>query len=242
MRLNVWMLCLLGILAIATTAMAQPRTVRGSGGGPTPRSNIFIVACNDAVQMELGLSADEIAKVTKVADEYDNANREAVQSSGIKLGVTTQAEREKLSSIRKEVTEKFTPNLKAALTADQFSRVQQINYQALRASALLESEVVKALSETAEQQETIRAMIVEYQLNVNEQVRVGGDDVVAKIEEINKERDDKAIEQLTKDQQDKFAALKGKEFDITQLNIINYVPRTRGGGGRVQRGAGRAPK
>ena len=125
--------------------------------------------------------------------------------------------------------------------------MRQINYQNLRIFALLEPEVVKELSETKEQLDKIKAIFEEYQAKIRELFRPGGNSRDPQgdgsaMERIDKERDAKAIEQLTQDQKSRFDALKGKEFDIRPLNPFGGQV-VGGGRGRGTAGTdGTAPK
>ena len=230
MRINVWRLCLTTCLAVAATVEAQPGGGR-RGGGMGGRGGIFSVATNEAVQKDLGLSSDVTSKVKEVSDEYVAANREGM--SGITFGRDmSAADREKMASVAKANNEKFLPELKAALTADQFTRLRQINWQSQGAGALADPEVVKALAITKDQSDKIKTLTDDYAAKTRELFTGGGgggsggrDALTA----ISKERDEKINEVLTKDQVDKFASLKGKEFDVAQL---------RGGFGRGGGGGG----
>lgn len=236
MKVNVWMLCLTGCLAVAATADAQQGRGRGMGGG-FGRGGIFMLAGNDSVQKDLGLTSDEVAKVKTVTDDYGAAVREGM--SGIQFGPNmSQEDRDKIASVTKENSEKFTPKLKAALTADQFTRLQQINWQNMRSAALLDPEVVKALTVTTDQQDKVKAINEEYGAKFQGLFTPGSPPDFAKMEEISKERDAKATEVLTKVQQDKFASLKGKEFDLAQLRGGRGGRGGGGGGG----GGGGQPK
>ena len=70
----------------------------------------------------------------------------------------------------------------------------------------------------------------------------GGPEAFAKMQELNKERDAKVNEVLTKAQQDQFAMLKGKEFDVTQLRGRGPGGPGGPGGGGGGGGAGARPK
>lgn len=223
MRMNAWMLCLATCLAIAATVEAQPGGGRRGGGfGGGFRGNVFTVVGNEAAQKELGLSSDDVAKVKEVTDAYNAANREGM--SGIQFGPNMSAEdREKMASVGRENSEKFMPKLKATMTADQFTRLQQLNWQNQGTGALSDPEMVKALALTKDQQDKIKSISDDSTAKVRElfaNAGGGGGGFGAnreKMDEINKDRDAKVNAVLTKDQTDKFASLKGKEFDVEQL-------------------------
>lgn len=248
MKLNVSMLCLAGCLAITATADAQQGGGRGRGGmGGFGRGGIFMIVGNEAVQKDLGLSSSEVAKVKEITDDFNAANREGM--SGIQFGPNmSQEDRDKMASVGKANAEKFTPKLKAVLTADQFTRLQQINWQNMGTGALADAEVVKALSLTKDQQDKVKTLTDEYGVKTRELFSGGGGgggfnpENMTKMREINKERDAKITEVLTKDQQDKFASLKGKEFDVDQLRGGRGGRGGGGGGGGGGQGKRPQPK
>ncbi len=246
MRISAWFLCLITALAVATTAEAQPGGGRGGrgGGGMFGRGGIFGLVTNEAVQKDLGLSTDEAAKTKTVADDFNTAFREAMGDSGGRRGFQDPEVRAKMRETAKVTTEKFLPKLKDVLTAAQFTRLQQISWQAMGTEALSEPEVIKALPIATEQQEKIKTVNTEYDTKQQELFAAafgggGGGDREAmreKIQTLTKERETKVNELLTKDQLDKFASLKGKEFDLTQLR------GGPGGGGGGGAGGGGRPK
>jgi ubiquitin len=148
------------------------------------------------------------------------------------------------------------PQLKEALTAPQLERVQQIALQAARSHALTRPDVAKTLDLTKEQQEKIAGINQEFtqkqaQAGLRGGRRGGGQGadgpppdfqaMMAKMEELTKERDSKATEVLSKEQQEKYEKLKGKPFDVAQL--MQFGPGMgRGGRGGPGGAAGRPQK
>ena len=247
MKVKSWMLCLTASLALATTVQAQ-----GPGGGGRGRGGfgggVFSVAQNEAVQKDLGLSTEVAAKVKEITDEQSKEFREAIGGpgggggGGGGFGNMSEEDRrkfqEKMSEATKTTTAKFLPQLKDALTADQFARLQQINWQNMGTRAFAETEVVKSLTITKEQQDKLKGINDEFDKKRGELFAGGGGrgpEMFEKMQEMNKERDAKLTEAMTPAQLEKFAMLKGKEFDVTQLG--------RGGpGGGGGGGAGARPK
>lgn len=159
---------------------------------------------------------------------------------------------EKRQAIATKLNEKFMPQLKEALSASQIERVQQIALQAGGSQALTRPDVVKALDLTKEQQEKITGINQEFAKKLNELGpggrggRAGGgggaggapadfQGMMAKRQELTKERDSQATEVLTKEQQEKYEKMKGKPFDLAQL--MQFGP---GGGPGGRRGPGSA--
>ena len=159
---------------------------------------------------------------------------------------------EKRQAIATKLNEKFMPQLKEALSASQIERVQQIALLAGGSQALTRPDVVNALDLTKEQQEKITGINQEFAKKLNELGpggrggRAGGgggaggapadfQGMMAKRQELTKERDSQATEVLTKEQQEKYEKMKGKPFDLAQL--MQFGP---GGGPGGRRGPGSA--
>lgn len=247
MKFKALVLCLTTVLALAATADAQPGggNRRGPGGGPMGGGgSIFSIANNEAVQKEIGLSDEGVAKVKTIRESF----REAIgQGQGGGGGGNfrdmsdeeRRAAMEKFQANMKSATETYLPKLKEALTPDQFTRVQQIYWQSLRLMALSDAEVIKAVSITQAQQDKIKAVGTEFEGKRRElfaSFQNGGGDREAnreKMIQIGKDQEAKTMEILTKEQQDKFASIKGKEFDLNQLG--GGGPGGPGGGGRQKR-------
>jgi hypothetical protein len=243
MSMKVSMLCLTVSLMIAATAEAQPGGGRGGrGGGMFGRGGIFMIAGNEAVQKELGLSTEDTEKLKKVTEEFNSALGERPNFRDL-----SQEERgkamEKMAESSKAATEKLLPKLKETLKPDQFTRLQQINWQAMGTGAYADPELVKALPISSDQQEKIKTLNSEYDAKQREMFTAafgggggGGGDMREKFQELTKERESKVNTVLTKEQLDKFASLKGKEFDVAQLRPQGRGP---GGGGGAGGGTGR---
>ena len=231
MKLTWWKKCLVaGVLAcsLVGVASAQPGGGRGGGGfggggfgGGRGGSSLLSLADNEAVQKELSVSDDAKAAVKKVNEAY----REELQKA------TEEA--------TKAVNSKMAPQVKEALTAEQFKRLQEIRVQALGSQAYTDADVVKALGLNKEQQDKIAEIGKDYTAKLREAFQPGGGDrtdMRAKMEEMGKARDAQINDVLTKDQQAKLKVLKGKEFDLAQLQ-----PRGFGGPGGGGTGGGGRP-
>lgn len=250
MRTNGSMLCLVASLAFATTVQAQGPGGRGGRGGfggfGGGAGGILMIAGNEAVQKDLGLTDDGAAKIKAVTDEYRAAMQESRGAGGRQNPQNmTEEERTKardaFTASMKALTDKFLPKLKAAVSSDQYTRLQQINWQNSGTGALSDAEVVKALTITKEQTDKITAITDDYGAKTRELFQPGGGGGgFEKMQELNKERDAKINEVLTKAQLDTFAKLKGKEFDVAQLRRGGGGPGGGGPGGGG--GAGGRPK
>lgn len=261
MKMKLWIFCLMSCLALAATAQAQPGGGgRGGRGGGGMFGGLFSIIGNQAVQKELGLSEADAEKIKTITDDHGTAMRDAMRDAGGGGGANFQdmtdeertKMREKMTEASKTVNDKFLPKLKDALTADQFTRLQQINWQNMGAAALSEPEVIKAVSISKDQQDKIKTISDEIGAKRRELFTQGGGggppspETFAKMQEsmqeLTKEQDTKVNEVLSKAQQDKFASLKGKEFDVAQLRQFGRGGRGGPGGGGGGGGGGRAKR
>lgn len=215
----------------------------GNGG-------MFSAVKNEAVQKELGLSRDAAMKALAIRDQFNKTWRDAGGGFRIRLvqlanggmlnfqeaamppwgilpfpGQTEEARTQeiaKMMELWKATNAKFQAQLKEALEADQYTRLQQINWQAMGTAAYYaDAEVIEALAITKEQQATITSIANEYVAKRQELFKPGGEgdgsELREKMTELTKEQDVKINATLSKDQLDKFAMMKGKEFDVDQL-------------------------
>jgi hypothetical protein len=197
------------------------------GGG------IFFVAGNEAVQKEIGIDSAAASKLQRIVEEYRQDMRTENERGGINfqaLQDLSPEERDKRMKeindkravIIKKLNEKFVPQLKEALSAPQFERLQQIGWQAGGSQAVVtDPRLAKELELKNDQIEKIAAINMEYQRKQRELFTPGGGGdfqaAFTKILDLNRERDGKAMALLTKDQQAKFMILKGKAFDLAML-------------------------
>jgi hypothetical protein len=125
--------------------------------------------------------------------------------------------------------------------------------QAAGSQALTRPDIVKSLDLTKDQQEKITDINQEFGKKQNE-LRPGGrrggagaggpppdfEGIRAKMQELTKERDSKATEVLSKEQQEKYEKLKGKPFDVAQL--MQFGPGMGRGGRGGPGGPGGGPR
>lgn len=240
-----WILCLTTSLVFAAIAEAQPGGVAGGRGRPGGfvRSGtgmgVVGIAGTEAVQKELELSAEATAKVKAITEEFNAAVQEAMTSQRQKFrnspDATAAAGAAKMVQTIKATSDQFVLKLKEVLTAEQFTRLQQINWQSMGIAALSDPEVIQAIPISTEQQEKIKTINTEYAAKRTTSLTGAGasgdrpePSSFAKMQEqniaLNKEHEAKIMELLTNAQQEKFASLKGTEFDLSQLRAF-------GGGG-----------
>lgn len=120
----------------------------------------------------------------------------------------------------------FAPQIKEVLTPAQYTRLQQIGWQATGTAACSDPEVIKLIGISKEQTQTIDSVIDECRSKRIAALRAGdGEDggrgdlveLAEKMKALVKQQDAKILQALTKAQLDQFAMLKGQAFDVDAL-------------------------
>jgi hypothetical protein len=194
------------------------------------RTNTLVsLAANDAVQKDLGLSGDAATQLNALGEEYRNSSQKELTALGIDYSAISDLpalERaaearkasEKTSAVNRKLMAEYQPKLAALVTAEQLDRLKQIQLQASGVEAWLEPEFAKPLDLSEEQRVKLTELRNDY---TRRQLQLDGDfqQRFARIRELNIERDNKAGELLTADQNTKLAELKGAPFDVSQLGF-----------------------
>ncbi len=222
--------------ADASRKLTGGRTFQTGLGGATALAGL------EPVQRELALDPSVASKVNKVLDQLAEDSNLEWESSGLSddhmqlrmlEGKEFAAKRreisEKTAAVSAKLEEKFRPRLKAALSSAQYQRFQQIIWQWDGSRSLVDDpELVAALKITTEQKKAISDLnqdIRERQAEIQRKVfEAGGangpsreelQDLVAKMQEIDKARDKKAAGLLSDKQQDEYTKLKGATYDFS---------------------------
>lgn len=218
--------CLIAVALVASAGAQEGQKGRGRGraGGLLGGDSLISLATREAVQKELGVGDAEKAKIEAISRESNEARREEFTAAGggANFQNLSDEEREKLFAKGREISAKinakFEPKLKEALTADQFKRLQEIGVWAAGADAFTDARVSKELALTDDQTKKIADIRADYRQKTQSLFGQGaGEDARAKFRELRDEETTKVTEVLTKEQQDKLTALKGKEFDTSVL-------------------------
>ncbi|MFN0054097.1 MAG: hypothetical protein ACKV0T_18105 [Planctomycetales bacterium] len=217
---------------------SAPAVAEGSSGQGA--ATMIMFAAHDAVQTELGMDDEVASEARMIAGTFGQEMQIAIQKKGLGLGAMqklrglNEAERAaKMKVIRAQtgeinarLTDKFLPRLKKALTDDQFSRLQEITWQALGSQAMTDPGMSEQLQLTSEQTEKIGVINDDYSeregVLVQSAFRGGGEAtdfqaIDTKLQALASERDTKVRKLLTKSQQQKYLLLRGKPFDMSAL-------------------------
>jgi len=196
-------------------------------------NSLVMLAAVEAVQKDLGLSADTASKLTSLRDDLNAARQKEYQTAGINpqdFQNMSAEQRQKMTQIGTKLNDEFNPKLKGIVSADQYKRLQQISLQSgLRnqgPTALLVPEVASELKLTDDQRQKLNALNMEFTQKQRDLFTGGGFDQAA-FTKLRDERTAKTMDVLTGEQKETLNKLKGSEFDVSQLGF---------GGGRRGKG------
>jgi len=210
----------------------------GPGGGPGGGFSGFAMEKPgllriEQVQKELKITDEQKTKLEAVLTSYQQKSRD--QMGGNRgLRDLPQDEREKkmkeMQDARKTLLAETDKELAKVITAEQTTRLDEIQLQQQGVEALKNEPVAKKLEINADQAKKIDEAITwgqEEQRKLFQGMRgqggqggQGGADPAAfrqaqeKRDQVRKDTMAKAMEVLTKDQQEKFAKMKGKAFEL----------------------------
>jgi hypothetical protein len=219
----------------------QGRTTRAMGQGVAP---LFVIRY-DAVQKELALTQEQVAKVKDVVAEVHEEWAQQIQAAGAGSSRQQNLSREerqqriaemrsKQAEIASNVNTKYGSKLAEILDKPQQSRLREIAIQLAGSQALRDAEVVQKLGLTKAEQDQLAAVHTEYSEKIAQlrSQRGQGDRAAsfAKMNELRQEELAKSTEVLTKTQQETFATLKGKPFDVAQIHQFHgrHSTKTKG--------------
>jgi hypothetical protein len=224
---------IIGFIMFVDIASAQQQGRRG-GGSFFGRGGLITLAAAEPVQNELVIDAAAKEKIAAIQSEFGDEIREQMQAiggGGFQRDASDEDRQKmfaKFQETSQKVNAKYIPKLKEVLKDEQFTRLQQINWQASGAGAFSDPELVKTLKLSDEQQKKIADVNRNYMQNLRGMSTRGGgnaQEATAKMREFREQRDKQAEEVLTKEQQDQFKELKGKPFDVAQLRTFGQGSR-----------------
>ncbi len=136
-----------------TGSLAQPNS-RGIVSIPT--GGLMDLALREPVLKELGIEHDspKFIALQNLADKHKKLVEELFREK-------RQENRVDMDDIGPKAQAKLDPDLKAALTPEQFKRLRQIYWQEEDIDAFDDPELVKALDVKPEQLEKIKALVIE---------------------------------------------------------------------------------
>jgi hypothetical protein len=198
---------------LAADASAQPPGGRGRWMGMGGGMSHAALLRQEAVQADLGISADLKAKITSELPERGPGGG----------GNLTDEQRQKWMEERRARIAEEDKKIAGLLSPEQLARLKQIRVQALGAGVLMDETLAKELSITDDQISKLQSAMRD--------MRQGGGGG-GNPGEMRAKMTAKAMEILSTDQKAKLEALKGPSFDVSKLQM-----RGPGGGGRPGAGS-----
>jgi hypothetical protein len=202
---------------LAADASAQPPGGRGRWMGMGGGMSHAALLRQDAVQADLGISADLKAKIASELPERGPG------PGGGGGGNLTDEQRQKWMEERRARIAEEDKKIAGLLSPEQLARLKQIRVQALGAGVLMDETLAKELSITDDQISKLQSAMRD--------MRQGGGGG-GNPGEMRAKMTAKAMEILSTDQKAKLEALKGPSFDVSKLQM-----RGPGGGGRPGAGS-----
>jgi hypothetical protein len=178
---------------------------------------------NEAVRSELGVNDDQASKLQDLSEDVAHRRNEMMDALGsdLRRSDLSPQDREqlhaKLAKVNKAVGDKFRPQLEKILNTDQAVRLREIVFQVAGSEALNDARVVGDLGLSNEQLDQIAAIDNDYGKKRLELFRGDGEERRAKADQLRQEQLVKVTGILTKEQQTKFAKMRGKAFDPSKM-------------------------
>lgn len=233
------------VLAVALTftldASAQEAKKKGQGG--FGRGGFGMGAPNlvgDAsVQKELGLKEDQAAKIKEVTEETTKVMAELRQSMGQDA---SQEERQEAMAKMQKLGSETQAKIAKLLDKDQTKRLDEIQLQyTLQApfgggllGVLAMPKYADGLKLTDKQKDEVKSINDELNAKMREAFQGGGGGFDReKMAEMRKDATDAAAKVLSADQTKALEAMKGKEFDVSKIQVGGG--RRGGPGGAVKK-------
>lgn len=192
-------------------------------------NSLMSIAANEAVQKELGVSGENAAQLSAINEAYRDASQRELTKLGIDYTAISDLpalERaaemrnasEKAADVGRKLTSVYLPKIAEILDPQQVRRIKQIQLQASGIDVWNDPEIAKELDLTSDQQQKVTELRTEFSRR-SQQVDGDFTQRLARIRELNAERDRRAWEVLSEQQRGKLEELKGTPFDVSQLGF-----------------------
>jgi Spy/CpxP family protein refolding chaperone len=206
-------------LTLSMTSSASAQFGRGFRI-PVSAQNLMMLR-NEAVQKELTLTEDQTKSVAELAAKMQSDAMEIM--SGLQ-DLSEEEKKEELPNVMKMITargKELQEKVDKVLDAKQLTRLKQLSIQRRNMGALEDEEVLAVLKLSDEQKQQLVAIrdgaADKQEEIIKEAIAGGGGDrqaIRGKIEAMQKELGQKALEVLTAEQREQFEKLKGDKFDF----------------------------
>jgi hypothetical protein len=211
------------VLATVRDAQAQVRTRVVAVRPATGEFDLaqYSLVGNEAVRSELGVNDGQASKLQDLSEDVAHQRSEMMDALGsdLRRNDLSPQDREqvhaKLAKVNKAVSDKFRPKLETILNKDQVVRLREIVFQVAGPEALNDARVVGDLGLSNEQQDQIAAIDNDYGKKRLE--LFGGGEGEERRAKLLQEQLVKVTGILTKEQQTRFAKMRGKAFDASKM-------------------------
>jgi len=223
------------VVLTVSTAWAQPQG-RGRGGffgRGFGAADPTALLTQESVQKELELTDDQKSKATTLADEAQQARREAIQASGFQPGqMPSEEEQQAFQKKMQDLTASYKKKVADMLVPKQQERLDQITLQyslegqtfniAGTASALSQDDLSKKLGLSDDQKKKLEDLQGEAQQKAMDLFQGGGPPDQQEMAKLRTDFKDKAMGVLTADQKTKLESLQGKKFDVSTIQMRGF--------------------
>ena len=171
----------------------------------------------------MGVNDDQASKLQDVSEDVTRQRNEMMNALGsdLRRNDLSPQDREqlhaKLAKVNKAISDKFRPKLETILNKDQVVRLREIVFQVAGPEALNDARVVGDLGLSNEQLDQIASNDNDYDKKRLEFRGGEGEEPRAKVDRLRHEQLVKVTGILTKEQQTKFAKMRGKAFDASKM-------------------------
>ena len=215
--LSRWILSAALFAAAVASAQAQrpgggggfPGGGGGGGGGGSLKS---LLITNKSLQEELKVSDDQVAKFKEFAEKQTEAMKGFAQFGG------DDDEQIARMEVQVKLMKDRVAFMKSSLSAEQQTRLGQLEKQQMGMAAFSNAKVAKELGITDEQSEKIKAVNADMNKEMREMFSGGFDaEAQKKVASLRGECQEKIEKMMTDDQRKKWKEMTGEAFDMAKL-------------------------
>ena len=210
--LSRWILSAALFAAAVASAQAQRPGGGFPGGGGGGGSLKSLLITNKSLQEELKVSDDQVAKFKEFAEKQTEAMKGFAQFGG------DDDEQIARMEVQVKLMKDRVAFMKSSLSAEQQTRLGQLEKQQMGMAAFSNAKVAKELGITDEQSEKIKAVNADMNKEMREMFSGGFDaEAQKKVASLRGECQEKIEKMMTDDQRKKWKEMTGEAFDMAKL-------------------------
>ncbi len=199
--------------ALLLTAVSSAQAQRPGGGFPGGGGSLkSLLITNKLLQEELKISDDQVAKFKEFAEKQSEAMKGFGQFGG------DDDEQIARMEVQVKLMKDRVTFMKSSLSAEQQTRLGQLEKQQMGMAAFTNAKVAKELGITEEQSEKIKAVNTDMTKEMREMFSGGFDaEAQKKMTSLRSECQEKIEKMMTDDQRKKWKEMTGEPFDMAKL-------------------------